>query len=334
MRIMLRQCFFCDRPFPEMSLSAEPVRGCTIAYDPHRGRLWLVCSSCRRWSLTPIEDRWEVLDELERCRRDRARLLAETRNVSLLDAGAVRLVRVGHAGLREEAWWRYGRELTRRHQRTLQILQRGEALDILLDFATPILRLLFVGWPVRRYVEPGVEPWLDRARWRDFGPFAWRGMLRCKVCGSRRDSVAFTEAEELMVAAASDPPGVSVRCPQCRSLSEPESGFQLEGADAARVLRRMLAYQNYDGASERQINAAMTLIDEAGSPADLSRDILCRRVRLGRLKSRELLALEIASNEEDERRLAEEELAGLERSWRAEEEIAAVADSELTPWPA
>ena len=63
---MLRQCFFCDRPFPEMSLSAEPVRGCTIAYDPHRGRLWLVCSSCRRWSLTPIEDRWEVLDELER----------------------------------------------------------------------------------------------------------------------------------------------------------------------------------------------------------------------------------------------------------------------------
>jgi hypothetical protein len=57
-------------------------------------------------------------------------------------------------------------------------------------------------------------------------------------------------------------------------------------------------------------------------------------VRLGRLKSRELLALEIASNEEDERRRAEEELAGLERSWRAEEEIAAVADGELTPWPA
>jgi hypothetical protein len=159
-------------------------------------------------------------------------------------------------------------------------------------------------------------------------------MLRCKVCGSSRDFVAFTEAEELMVAAAGDQLGVSVRCPQCRSLSEPESGFHLEGSEAARVLRRMLAYQNYDGASERQINAAMTLIDEAGSPADLSREILRRRVRLGRLKSRELLALEIASSEEDEGRLAEQELAALERSWRDEEMIAAVADGELTPWPA
>lgn len=330
---MLGQCFFCDRPFPAVPLRATTTPGRTIAYDPHRGRLWLVCSYCRRWSLTPIDARWETLEELERWTRDRARLLADTTNVSLLAIDNLLVVRVGRAQLREQAWWRYSRELMRRHQRTEKILQRGEVVDTILDIATPIIGLLLIGWPLRRYTEPGSQPWLDRARWRDFGPYAYSGELRCHVCGAHRDHLLFAETADVTVEPSDEGVGLCVRCPQCRSLSEPGSGFHLSGHDAARVLRRMLAYQNYDGASARLVDAAMTLIEDAGSPAELSQHFQQRHARLGALKVRELLALEIAANDEDEQRLAELEVASFERVWREEEQIAALADGELTPWP-
>ena len=57
------------------------------AYDPDRGRLWVVCEFCRRWNLAPIEERWEALHQLERMVRDRAKVVAETDNITLLSAG-------------------------------------------------------------------------------------------------------------------------------------------------------------------------------------------------------------------------------------------------------
>jgi hypothetical protein len=49
--------------------------------------------------------------------RDRARLLSQTDNIALLRAGPLEIVRVGRANLSEEAWWRYGRELTTRREK-------------------------------------------------------------------------------------------------------------------------------------------------------------------------------------------------------------------------
>jgi hypothetical protein len=46
-----------------------------------------------------------------------------------------------------------------------------------------------------------------------------------------------------------------------------------------------------------------------------------------------VLALEIAANERIERRLLEAEAHELEKRWRDEERIAAIADGELTPGP-
>ena len=85
--------------------------GRRVAYDPGRGRLWVICSTCKRWSLTPMEDRWEALEELEKLTTDKARLLSQTDNIALLRVGPLEVVRVGKAQLTEEAWWRYGREL-------------------------------------------------------------------------------------------------------------------------------------------------------------------------------------------------------------------------------
>src|SRR5690606_4523205 len=109
-----RACLICGAPFaPNEELEWLP-RGRRVAFDPARGRLWIVCLRCRRWSLAPIDERWEALEELERATRDRARPLAHTDNIALFRLGRVDLVRVGRAELAEEAWWRYGRELARR----------------------------------------------------------------------------------------------------------------------------------------------------------------------------------------------------------------------------
>ncbi|MGH7553317.1 MAG: hypothetical protein ACREMQ_09880, partial [Longimicrobiales bacterium] len=145
-----------------------------LAYDPFRGRLWGVCRACSRWTLAPIETRWEALEELERLTKDRARLLAQTENVGLLVVGDVEIVRVGRAELREEAWWRYGKELRRRTLESRRIAKRGKLKEALVSLAV-------VGVPIWGFRSS--EDWVDRARDKRFGRLAWRGRALCDRCG-------------------------------------------------------------------------------------------------------------------------------------------------------
>ena len=108
---MFTRCLVCARPFEVNEDLEYAPSGKRLAYDPARGRLWVICRTCRRWSLMPIEDRWEALEELEKVSVDRARLLSQTDNISLMRVGPLEIVRVGQAQLTEEAWWRYGKEL-------------------------------------------------------------------------------------------------------------------------------------------------------------------------------------------------------------------------------
>src|SRR5690606_23163326 len=135
---------------------------------------WAVCLHCRRWSLAPIEDRWEALEELERASRDRARALAHPDNIAPFRLAHVAIVRVGRARLAEEAWWRYGRELTARKRRwdglglagTL-----GAGAVVAGGWATG--GLPFVGmWFLMSHGSSGIR---DGARWLRFGNAAWRG---------------------------------------------------------------------------------------------------------------------------------------------------------------
>lgn len=54
---------------------------------------------------------------------------------------------------------------------------------------------------------------------------------------------------------------------------------------------------------------------------------------LNRLPRVQRLALEMSLHEESEQRALEGELEALRRDWREAEEIAAIADGELTPMP-
>jgi hypothetical protein len=102
-------------------------------------------------------------------------------------------------------------------------------------------------------------------------------------------------------------------------------------------LRRSLAYLHFEGAAEGEIRDAAAVVDGAASALDFVRDVAARRPRLAEL-SRENrttgVALEIALNDEVERALLEGEVEVLEARWKVAEEVAAIADGELTFFPA
>lgn len=319
-------------PFaPNEALEHLP-NGQRFAFDARRGRLWAVCRHCMRWSLAPIEARWEALEELEKIVTDRARLLAQTENIALLRAGPIEMVRVGRARLVEEAWWRYGRELTARRDRFKKLSFAGTVAvgaAAVGGWMSGGISLIGVWWLWGNL--PGKVP--DAARWLRFGSTAWRGQATCPQCGIVLSSISFKQRERVLLVPDTEPGSLAVirRCPQCRG--GPESGVRLEGTAAERTARRLLAYHHFAGASERRVAQATKIIETAGSTDDFARSALGSGRRLGDLPRTYTIGLEIAANDVIEQRLLQLELAELEAVWRQEEEIAAIADGELTPLP-
>jgi hypothetical protein len=326
------RCLVCAAPFEANEQLAHLPHGNRLAFDPGRGRLWVVCRACRRWSLTPIEDRWEALEELERHTRDRARLLSQTDNIALLRSGPLEIVRVGKAHLTEEAWWRYGRELASRRQNWNKLGVAGTvaAGAVLLGGWATGGMTLFGAWLVMGH---GSETVRDGARWLRFGSSAWLGDEACEQCGHRFRTVPYRERSALGLLPTEEPGKVevAVRCPRCGAYRD--GGLRLRGEQADRTLRRVLAYHHFAGASERRVVSAARLIQEAGTPQDLTRIVVKDGRRLGDLQRTGGIALEIAVNEATEQRLLELDLGELEAHWRREEELASIVDGELTPLP-
>lgn len=178
---MGRKCHFCRGELgSNTTVEPFPVSR-RVAYDPLQGRLWAVCQACSRWMLAPIETRWE---ELEWLTTDRARLLAQTENIGLLEVGDVEVVRIGRAALREEAWWRYGREVQRRAIQSRRIVKRGRISEAL--WSTVLL-----GIPTWGYRSP--DALIEEARddhfrlvgvaWSSVVRALWRASTRAEVLG-------------------------------------------------------------------------------------------------------------------------------------------------------
>ncbi len=327
---MYRRCLVCDHEFAANDALEHLDRGRKIACDPEKGRLWLICRACSRWSLVPIESRWEALEELEKLVRDQARVLSRTDNVALMRAGPLEIVRVGRARLREEAWWRYGRELRHRRERFKKLSTAGTvgaAAAIAGGWATGGIG--FVGaWLVWDNAPKLVT---SGARWLRFGGTAWRGKGECMRCGRPIDRVRYSERGGLVLTAEEESPGLIVACLRCDQARH--SGLLLTGQEANRTLRKVLGYHHFAGASERRVDKAVGLIEASGGPERLPSRILKRNRLLGDMGRVGRVALEIAVHEETERRLLAMELAELEAHWRREEELASIMDGELTPLP-
>lgn len=326
---MLSRCHFCDAALPGNDEVEHFATGSRIAWDPWRGRLWAVCRGCGRWTLAPFESRWEALEELERIARDHGRVLASTENVSLIRVREIDLVRVGKAPLREEAWWRYGDEVVRRSKRKDKLAVAGKVFDGALAF-------LLVGVPYWGWSR--AEKWLDRARHVQFGRYAWRGESRCRNCAARERHITFDDRRRVRLAVTGiEDIALWLPCRRCGlrgdALGAEASGGLIAGAEAERALRRLLAYHNYAGANRADVIDAAQRIEAAESAAGFLHTVGRDRAAVCLLSATDVLALEIAANERIERRLLEAEAHELEKRWRDEERIAAIADGELTPGP-
>src|SRR4051812_25037261 len=125
---MYATCLFCNKPLGKNeALETFPV-GKRLAFDAAKGRLWVVCPSCERWNLSPLEERWEAIEQAERLYRD-TRKRAATDNIGLAKLrDGTTLVRIGEPLRPEFAAWRYGDQFGRRRNRQLLLAGGGIAL--------------------------------------------------------------------------------------------------------------------------------------------------------------------------------------------------------------
>ncbi len=330
--------------------------GRRLAFDGERGRLWAVCPSCGRWNLSPLEERWEAVEACERLFRGE-QLRVQTAQVGLarLREGT-ELIRVGRPQRPEMAAWRWGDALGARRRKALVgigggVAAGGLALGGLVAAGIAVTPVL-AGFPVLAF-------------WGVSGAGAMATAMRrygsvLKVPGPGGHPLAVYRANLGETGLVARPEGGwALRLRHARGTTE------LQGEDALRALRVLMARVNPLGASSRRARDAAEAVAEHGGPERLLRSVALvsgaasegyaearadhrrrsftnpntlagniaptDRGALPRLGRTERLALEMAVHEDAERRAMDGEMAALEAAWREAEEIAGIADGLLVP---
>ena len=315
------RCQRGDRDFPV---------GRRLAFDAARGRLWVVCGKCQRWNLTPLEERWEAVEDCERTFRE-TRTRASTENIGIArHREGLDLVRIGKPPRGEFAAWRYGEQFRRRMR--MSILGGAG-----LATGSAALWSLHITWPV-------VVGWVSIAAWWPW--FAWsnlRTLARVRVGEEAGDDGSVTP-ESVVGFRQSDLKAVRVL------PSDHDAGFGLEinrirrkarfeGEDARRVGAAIVPHLNGSGGSRGSIRSAVEEIESSGHPGRFLSALANREHRnwqgsqgyIFNMPKPTRLALEMSLHEEQERRALEGELWILEQAWKEAEEIAAIADDLLLP---
>jgi hypothetical protein len=113
---MYTTCLFCNGELGRNECIEHFPVGRRLAFDAARGRLWVVCRRCERWNLTPLEERWEAIEECEReFAGTRLRVSTDQIGLARLKEG-LELVRIGEPQRPEMAAWRYGDQFGRRRR--------------------------------------------------------------------------------------------------------------------------------------------------------------------------------------------------------------------------
>jgi hypothetical protein len=318
-----------------------------------KGRLWVICSHCRRWNLTPIEERWEAIEECERLyRTQRLRIQTDQIGLAKLRDG-LQLVRIGDPLRPEFAAWRYGSVFRARLKRTAAWVGGGVAVggaSIAIGLATGVTQVAMPFIVQAIYVGVGLLYRRVQGHQYSLRP------VQVPHEEGRPYSVFTEQINETDLAPGAAPEEWVLNLRHVLGL-EP-----LTGHAARRALGILMTRVNSVGALSSTTREAAERVGAAGGPeafvARLARASHDRagnfaeqrahfrrfgsvegldgfqpptnRGALPNLKVEERLALEMAIHEEDERRALEGEMAPLEAAWREAEEIAAIADNLLT----
>jgi hypothetical protein len=350
---MYSTCIFCHSDLSTNDCIEHFPVGRRLVFDAARGRLWVVCRSCERWNLTPLEERWEAIDECERLFAS-TRLRVSTDNIGLarLREG-LELVRIGSPLRPEMAVWRYGDQFGRRRRRHLAYTGVGVAIAaglIIVGPATGIIAGSSWGvWNLVSSLHSAYQHRRVRARLilpEVDVPVAIRlkqlNRVRVMPVGDSWGLQVPFSAGAGTTAPLSD--GVILQATRWNAGVERTS--LLTGEVALQAAAKLLPAINASGAKRDEVDSALDLINEEPEPAKLFARYAADRVagtrrrqaapaEAGRLLSdlgkEYRLALEMATHEESERRALEGELALLEAEWAQAEEIAAIADDLFIP---
>ena len=350
---MYATCLFCNQPLgANEEIERFPV-GRRLAFDAARGRLWVVCRTCERWNLTPLEERWEAIEACERRFRDtRMRVSTEHIGLARLREG-LELVRVGAAQRPEMAAWRYGDQFGRRRRRTLVRLGASAAFVGAFVLAGPVAGVMGAVAPLlaldglnfARHVhnrhrvrarvtvpETGIQ-YVLRAR-----HIPWVRL----VPGAGGWSVRLAVSDRPALLEALTPVRPSRRWRAGMRNSDGMIEMELTGDAALAAARKVLPAINERGARPSVVRDAVDVLGRQSDPAALFADQARAHgsptritpnggVPFSALPTAISLALEMSAHEDVERRAMEGELALLEAAWREAEEIAAISDDLLVP---
>ena len=328
---MYSTCLFCTQPLGANQVLEHFPVGRRIAFDAATGRLWVVCRRCARWNLTPIEERWEAIEEAERRFRG-TRLRVSTDNIGLAKLSeGLELVRVGKPQRPEIAAWRYGSQFARRRVKGLAV-----ATVIAAGGGATLIGGAMIGLGVGGAM--GLGKWI----WQ----FAEYGVPWQTVARIRKPHWPLITVQRRHLRSSS----IVVGSDGSLALAVEHSGgrVSLEGVEARRVATRILPAITRFGGTADEVKSAVERLDGAGDAERYLSDAARMGARLTRSRAGEggsddmetgllalpttlSLALEMALHEEQERRALEGELAELEAAWREAEEIGAIADSLLLP---
>lgn len=362
---MYSTCLFCYRDLGKNEIVENFQVGRRLAFDAAKGRLWVVCRKCERWNLTPLEERWEAIEECERAYAD-TKLRASTGNIGLARTReGLDLVRIGAPKRPEMAAWRYGDQFGRRRRKHL----------ISYGIPTVVVTAVYVGDLMMGGLLSGMG----------LGMYIWHGAHRAVQSrnaktrlrsGEQLVPIGWSEMQEFRIIPTATAGRWSLVAPQRVSLLSRSPAFrqrhhevashlidteqavnisrlagwadravEFQGADATNALRKILPFVNPAGGSESKVREALGQLEQAPSMDEYFALIAKRAkhysniewsqrqgdTKIGSLPPAMLMALEMAAHEETERQALEGELKTLEREWKDAEEIAAIADNMFVP---
>ena len=319
---MYATCLFCHGSLGANEIVEHFPVGRKLAFDSATGRLWVVCVRCGQWNLTPLEERWEAVEECERIFRD-ARRRVSTDQIGLARvADRTDLIRIGEPLRPEFAAWRYGGRLRSRRRRA--VVAGAATLGIIGGvFAIGGIVGPFLGGAGGTYA--GIRRLLNRRS--DLGRAeASLQRILARHGGRARGPIevglrqgSHTDQWQLILAGA-------------------DVTVTLDGSDALHTAHLVLPATNPHGASFWSLRRAVAELEDVRDPERYFTHALEKVRKLGlhyspidAYPSAVRVALEMAAHEESERRAMHGELAVLEQAWREAEEIARIADDMFLP---
>jgi hypothetical protein len=348
-------CLYCHANLGQNEVLEHFPVGRRLAFDAANGRFWVICGSCRRWNLSPLEERWDAIDECERL-FERTRRRMSTDNIGLARiAEGTELVRVGAAMRPEMAAWRFGAQLAARRRSYMLLVTGGAVATAGLFVGVKTLGGSFVGgnwaWSL---VKRGYER-VTRLQLPNPGA-GWKSLVDARSAAltgdPRRQRFLPGLVTPKAAPAAPTTPTVAVETTHALKASifidHDEEVLRLTlpvvggarvryvGADAEAMAPKLLAKVNRSGGRKEDERLAVEMLERVANDRapDLFQGLLRRYVAVtsegkpvkalgGSLK----LALEMALQEQRERELMAGELLDLEFAWREAEELARIADS-------